>query len=235
MPKKQSSQPYRPSALKVADRICHLMDRIFGPMMMPDMEKLMEEAREETELDDFSDATFQEPLQILCDALRTQPSRLTAFGRVHWNKYILDRLMNRLRIQKYVTDHPDILRGEIPKPVFILGLPRTGTTLLHRLLAQDPANRSPRLWEMSEPIPPPEQATYHTDPRIRQWEDDYKWSDYITPNLKRVHALDARSPDECTHMMANAFVACGATWRKIRNLSTADITIPWRCSDWTPI
>jgi hypothetical protein len=86
---------------------------------------------------------------------------------VHIAKTVaMGHIVNRLT---YVNDrklYPEIARQTIVKPVFIVGFPRTGTTILHDILAQDPANRSPLTWEVMFPSPPPQTATFETDPRI---------------------------------------------------------------------
>ncbi len=204
---------HKPKLLAMADRILYLLDRIFGPVMMPESEKLIKKARKKTGLHDLGEGDFRERLDNICEALREEPSPLTLFGRYAWNGDILDILMNRLQIQKYVTDHPEVLQQEICKPVFIIGLPRTGTTLLHRLLAQDPANRTPQLWEMTDPVPPPERATYQTDRRIRECNAYKLLDDYAMPALKQRHDLDACLPDECIFLMANAFAGPHLTMR----------------------
>ena len=66
--------------------------------------------------------------------------------------------------------HPEVAAEEIRRPLFVIGMARTGTTHLFGLLAQDPANRSPLTWEVSNPCPPPESASYDSDPRIEEAE-----------------------------------------------------------------
>ena len=79
-------------------------------------------------------------------------------------------LVARLQVEQTYRDHPEIADEEVEGPVFVIGLPRTGTTALSQLVAADPQMRSLRLWESAAPVPPPETATEHTDPRIAATE-----------------------------------------------------------------
>ena len=92
-------------------------------------------------------------------------------------------LSNRLRIEWYRKRHPAIAEQPVPDPLFVTGLPRTGTTLLHGLLAQDPGHRAPLSWEMMFPSPPPERAHHHHDPRIAAAERQLRWFHRLNPGL----------------------------------------------------
>lgn len=102
--------------------------------------------------------------------------------------------------------HPDIADVVIDRPVFILGLPRCGTSMLHALIGADPSVRTPLSWEVAIPSPPPEAATFDTDPRADAF-DAYvdanfsgKWAD-----VKKAHPIGARIPQECGMILESAF------------------------------
>ena len=86
-------------------------------------------------------------------------------------------------------------------------MPRSGSTLLHGLLAQDPANRVPRTWEMLLPSPAPEHATYDSDPRIAKVERELRWFHRLAPDFQVIHDVGARMPEECTIIIAHSFVS----------------------------
>jgi len=198
---------HRPESLKWANVIVRGLDRLKGGrVFVLEEEALIHEAIKETGLDDFGDDALLEPLHILCEGSRTGRP-LSAFGRFCLRHEILTRLANRLRIEADLWMHPEILEEQIEAPIFILGLPRTGMTLLHRLLALDPANRTPRLWETFEPSPPPHRITYRTDPRIARAERKLKIVNHAIPTLKRMHELDAELPEECIALMANDLIS----------------------------
>ena len=167
---------------------------------------LLNKACEQTGLDDFGDESLFERLGILLQSFKTD-ARLNFIGRVCAHSDILRILCNRLRLQADRKCHPEIADQLIRQPLFITGLPRTGSTLLHALLAQDPASRSPRVWEVMHPSPSPEKTTYDSDPRIRQTDSELKWLDILMPDFKKVHLLDARLPQECIAIMGHAFMS----------------------------
>ena len=127
-----------------------------GLMKQPlETELLIAAARRRARLDNFGDETFREPLRRLLDCCESQ-ARLNIIGKLALTQDILQLLINRLQIQRDRHNWPRIGKEAIVAPLFILGLPRTGTTLLHGLLAQDhDAFSAPTTWEAMFPSPPP--------------------------------------------------------------------------------
>jgi hypothetical protein len=116
---------------------------------------------------------------------------------------ILRLLVNRLLTEQAFAEHPEMAQTPIERPLYILGFPRTGTTLLHSLLACDPASRWLRLWEGLHPAPAPE--SLEDDPRIattRAWVAGFE---KLVPNLARAHKLDATGPEECLWLIEHTF------------------------------
>ena len=113
---------------------------------MFDKDQLLQYALEETGLSDFGGDDFQEPLDRLLRALNTE-AQLNEAGFFRADMTIRAGLTDRLRIVDYLKQHPEVRDEVVAKPVFIVGLPRTGTTALHHLMNQDSANRTLRLWE----------------------------------------------------------------------------------------
>lgn len=167
---------------------------------------LLEKAGRLTGLDDFGDESFREPLGILLQALHTD-ARLNLVGRIAAHNDVLRLLCNRLRLVDDRKKHPAIPDQIISRPLFITGLPRSGSTLLHALLAQDPALRAPATWEVMYPSPPPERARIHSDPRLARTARDLKWLELLMPDFKRVHLIDARLPQECIAITEMAFMS----------------------------
>jgi hypothetical protein len=114
--------------------------------------RLLEAAEKKAGLGDFGDARFLEPLGVLTSALENE-AELTAFGRFGARQLLLQLLGTRLKIEALIRAHPEIEAEEIRAPIFIVGLPRTGTTHLHNLIAQDPSLRSLPYWESLDPVP----------------------------------------------------------------------------------
>ncbi len=157
-----------------------------------------------TGLTDWGDGDFREGLGILLASYETE-SRLTALGRALLRGDTVQALANRLRNQHVLKTHPEIRSVPIERPIFIVGLPRSGTTLLHNLLAQDPAMRVLRRWELRAPCPPPAWEQRDTDPRIQETQEHLDDLHRLAPELPAVHPLFANGPDECHWLMRNAF------------------------------
>ena len=107
---------------------------------------------------------------------------------------VVTDLTNRLRIEQWRKDHPDVAPQQIVRPIIIVGQPRTGTSILHDLMAQDPANRAPLSWEVERPVPAPRTETYGTDPRIAECQAGFDLVESIIPGFTAFHELGARSP-----------------------------------------
>ena len=165
---------------------------------------LVAEAQERaTGLTDFGDGPFLEPLGRFVSSLNTE-AQLNDIGRYIAKERILLHTVNRLH---YVQDrklYPEIADVSITRPVFIVGLPRTGTTILHDILAQDPANRAPLTWELMFPSPPPTTADASTDPRIAACQATISTGDWHSELFKAMHPMGALLSQECVVMMGEA-------------------------------
>lgn len=167
---------------------------------------LLEEACRRTGLDDFGDAQFRTGLEVLLRSLRDEAA-LHATGESIVREDLLRLLENRLRMTALFHAHPEITARPIERPLFIVGLPRTGSSILHELLAQDPENRSPMTWEVKFPCPPPETASFHTNPRIAAMDAELAQMDALIPEFKKMHPQGAELPQECLNMTTHAFAS----------------------------
>ncbi|MGB1277385.1 MAG: cytochrome P450, partial [Nannocystaceae bacterium] len=167
-------------------------------------ESLIATARQKTGLEDLGDEAFRPRMRVFIQALE-QEAQLTTVGRGIMRRQLLRFLVNRLRIEEDFKRHPEINDEVIVAPVFIVGFPRTGTTLLHNLLAQDPDNRVPLLWELMWPSPPPDPGTRASDPRIKLVRKRLRVADIVAPQLRAIHSLDPTGPEECYHLFQLTF------------------------------
>ena len=170
------------------------------------MDTLLGCAARETGLRDFGDAFFREPLSVFLESLESEAA-LTTLGRISARAEITRGLKNRLYMTDVFNQSPEITRKPIVKPIFILGLPRTGTSILHELLAQDHDNRVPMTWEVHNIWPPPDRATYSRDPRIEQTDEFLSRIDQVLPGFKHIHPMGAQLPQECVALMAHDFAS----------------------------
>ena len=176
---------------------------IRGPSLGRD--SLFAAARRRTGLHDFGDWALDEPLNRLLESYETE-SRLTALGRITVRELIVSLLENLLYMERELRESPAIADEEITAPTFIIGLPRTGTTLLHGLMSEDPANRVPRTWEVMYPSRFPntaegiERARKLTSTRLG-------WANRLAPQFRKIHPIAADLPQECIAITAQVFMS----------------------------
>jgi hypothetical protein len=170
---------------------------------MRSVEGLVEQAQEETGLQDFGD-DWREGLERFHDAA-TNEARLSEVGDLVVENDIAGYLRTRLLLIGWRKNHPQIGTADVSPPVVVIGQARTGTTILHDLLAQDPASRVPLAWEVERPIPPPETQTYDNDPRIAEVEEQQSMVDLVIPDFRKMHPVGPRLAQECVRMTGSAF------------------------------
>jgi hypothetical protein len=165
-------------------------------------ERLVRKAQQRTGLADFGDDdAWRSGLVTFCAALEAE-AELTPLGRSMARAAVLGALENRLRMTDWRRRHPEIDAERIEKPVVVIGMGRTGTTILHDLLARDARNRVPLTWEVDAPCPPPERASYASDPRIAASEARLARTDTLIPGFKSMHPMGAILPQECVAMLS---------------------------------
>ena len=166
--------------------------------------RLVSQATAVTGLDDFGEPTWREGLDRLVAALDDE-ARLNDLGVEIVTGEILAYLANRLRIVEWRSRHEAVATGAVTAPLVIVGQPRTGTTILYDLLARDPAHRAPLTWEVDRPCPPPETASYETDPRIAEVQAQLDLVDQLIPGFAAFHPMGARLAQECVRMTGGDF------------------------------
>ena len=199
---------------------------------MFDDQSLMRAAELATGQNDWGTPLFREPLSILARAIRDEAS-LNELGVRRAERRLVDALSARLQLNAARSFDPGIAQEPISRPIFVIGLPRAGTTFLHSLLAQDPAHRSPATWEMRAPSPPPEEATYSTDPRIAETDEALRFEGFLEPELQGIHPFAARRSEECNFMWEQSLLSVNfmAFWNVpsyTRHLYATDFTPVYR-------
>jgi hypothetical protein len=169
-----------------------------------DVQRLVEAACKTTQLNDFGEDSWQEGLERLVRALREEAA-LNDRGVVAASTELKYHLINRLGIVAYRRNHPQVAEADVVPPIVIMGQGRTGTTILHDLFAQDTLARAPLTWEVERPCPPPEAATYETDPRIDAVEARIAAVGRMMPDLLGMHPMGARLSQECVCITASDF------------------------------
>lgn len=166
---------------------------------------LHEQACAQTGLSDFGAQDYRERMAVLLDAFGDLPN-FTAFGRTYAFSLMLTFLKGRLRVIEHLKKNPEVFDVEIPAPLVIAGLPRTGTTHLHSLLAADPALRSLPYWEAQEPLPPPgEEGT--VEPRRQRTGEALNISNTLMPYFPLMHEMTIDHIHEDIGLMVQDFAS----------------------------
>ncbi len=199
-------KPYRPFAVRVMNQLGRLASSVGIEPITLEEDRLLEKAIAQAGSSDFGDDDFREGLRRFLASARSE-AKLTLLGRMLAQGYVVGNLANRLRLVDWRKRHPSIEAEEIIEPLFIVGMPRTGTTILHALLEQDPANRSPLFWEVQFPVPPATPETWNDDPRIAE---DQKVLDQLyglVPGFQSMHPMGATMPQECVAVFTMCFMS----------------------------
>jgi hypothetical protein len=171
-----------------------------------ELASILDRARASCGLDDFGPDEFLEPLRHLLEAWASEAG-LHEIGRMTQRARIVDSLVTRLSAQDHFARHPEILEEEIVAPYVVVGLARTGTTMLHRLLAADPGVNAVLWWECRNPAPFPGSDWRREDPRIAQARAEVEMILETQPVLASIHPWDAEGPDEEIMLLEHAFVS----------------------------
>jgi LPS sulfotransferase NodH len=166
---------------------------------------LQTDACRRTGLNDFGDPPLEPALSMLVNSLQ-QEADLSPLGRFLIRGHLQELLEIRLRLIDVWKHSKDSQLAPVSRPVFISGMPRSGSTFLQELLAEDPDNRAPRVWEVMFPIPAPlPQRT--RDPRVTKAAARLWWFRRMAPRADSVHPLRARTPQECVAIQSYAFLS----------------------------
>lgn len=171
-----------------------------------DAESLLVAAQRNTGLSDYGEDAWREPFGIITKALEEE-SNLNLMGRLMCRSDMLHFLEGRLRIEEAYRVHPEIDAEKIVNPFFIVGQGRSGTSALLNLMAKDPDNGAVKTWEAIFPCPPPEKATYLTDPRVAQGHALISQWNRVNPAFEALHEFSGEVPASCVHFLTFAFMS----------------------------
>ena len=170
-----------------------------------DVDSLIASARRASGLHEFGDESFREPLRRLVVSA-DEEAHLHPLGRMAFRQGLVRNLVNRLRFEDLATRRSDIDTQPVTAPVFILGLQRTGTTMLHRLLTCEPTLRPLLSWEAMNPAPLSDRGNEKAV-RIRRAEMAERALRYLAPNFFAIHPVEARAPEEDVLLLDLSFVS----------------------------
>lgn len=168
-------------------------------------DELIEQARKATQLERFDSESFREGLEVFLGDVNE--CSYTEQGHQRLVGSVVGALATRLKVNAYLERRPELLKRPVERPVFVFGVPRTGTTLLSNLLAADPQRRSPLTWEIDDPVPPPTSATLYSDPRAQARLQQEKAMLAARPEMGKYYRNSAVYPNECMFFINADFKA----------------------------
>ncbi|RME24839.1 MAG: sulfotransferase [Deltaproteobacteria bacterium] len=185
------------------DRACGIARNAGFGVTEISAEAIIDAARKRTGLEDWGSDAFLEPMARAIEEIGR--ARFTDLGRVIIRQALVTALSNRLKVEEYFRRHPDAAEVAIERPVFILGFPRTGTTLLQNLLTLEEGTRSLKFWELQSPVPVSANRAEDRRIRIARTERTLRAAYLMAPEMREVHEIRAETSEECWPLFANAF------------------------------
>lgn len=189
------------TGIPLFNRCASLLQRHSRHQYRLDAGELLQDAERDTELGDWGVPDVEEPLSRIVRGYENS-GLVTAFGRYVLRDRLGNLLRNRLKIINALHQNPDIRKQRISRPLFVVGLPRSGTTLLYNLLSLDESARALKVWEAFNPVDA-------TEPPWLEKKTHNLLSDWLLPGLPDIHPRSPLDTEECTWLLANTFYAPG--------------------------
>jgi hypothetical protein len=155
---------------------------------------------------DFGGDDYRWGLRILLQSIDND-ARFNAVGRQQAWRRLIEMLSGRVRAIQSMAAHPGFERTAIRRPIVITGVPRTGTTALHKLLAVDPQFQGLESWLLNAAMPRPPRDSWEGFPQFREAAEQIARRDRLSPGAKAAHARAAEEVDECLTVLAHSFVS----------------------------
>ena len=193
------------------------------------IEDLHSSATRATGLDDFGDTEYLEPLGILLDSYRSEAG-LTEIGSKMFRFFLKGALVARLLSEASWKANPGYADVEVTRPIFVTGLPRTGTTALHRLLAADPAHQGVEMWLAEFPQPRPPRETWSDNPVYQQIQAGFEQHHVENPEFMGLHYMDAGEVEECWQLLRQSVMSI--SYESLAHIPTYSRWLAQQ--DWTP-
>ncbi len=193
---KSYTRPYRPRLLAFINSVGRALGRIGYRGSSLEEESLIKTAMRKTRLADFGNPSFRGRMKLLTGAIETEAG-LHPFGRFMVRQNLVRFLVNRLKIEEDLKKHPEILEIPMEDPVIVVGLQRTGTTMMHRMIAADTDNfRFLASWEAISPALPQGKGGGPDDPRLKMALIAQRALKYMAPDFFAIHPVEARGTEE---------------------------------------
>ena len=148
----------------------------------------------------------RDSLEQLVESLNREAT-LHPAGRLRAENFLKHCLRQRLELRASRSSYPASFKRELRRPIFIVGLPGSGSTLLHQLMCLDEENRTPRMWELAFPTPPPDTASYSSNPRIGLVRHELQVMNAAQPETHRTRLPDAEEPGDCSAIFSRCLMS----------------------------
>jgi len=158
-------------------------------------------AERTTGMSDFGGSAHEEGLRLLVEDLNSPEAGLTGKGNYFQRSEVKSALVGRLLTQAQFNQRPEYADIPIERPIFVMGLPRTGTTALHRLLHADPMAQGLEMWITQYPQPRPPRDTWESDPIFTAMQQAFQAHHIASPEYLGIHYMDATSVEECWRLL----------------------------------
>lgn len=193
----------RSGTLRALNRLGSILSGCGIELTKLDQSRILDHASSEAGFN-FRDNKMEEGLNRLVYAIHSE-ARLNTFGKIAVRRVVQRSADQRLHIERAYSESPAIAEEAIDQPLFVIGMPRTGTTILQALLHRDPTHRSPMCWECLIPYPAPAPEQYESNDRINQIQSEFDQIFRLVPDFKKKHYMEADSPQECIGITALNF------------------------------
>lgn len=192
------------ATLRLANAAARVGEWVGVPVGRIDLDSIVDAARRATGLTDWGDEAFLEPMARVVQVVQ-EAEGLTPLARIVLRQTWIRALSNRLWLREHLRRHPTAVGHGVKRPIFVLGFPRTGTTLLQNLLALEPGRRGLQFWELITPVPVHEDRAVDEATRKRLVRRMLDVALIAAPEMQQVHAIYEDSLEECWPLFANSF------------------------------
>ena len=192
------------ATLRIANAVARAGEALGLRLGRLDAGSILDAARRHTGLEDWGDEAFLVPMRKLVEEVAKRED-FTPLARVIMRQTWIRAVCNRLWIRDWTKRHPEVFERKVERPIFVLGFPRTGTTLIQNLLALDPARRGLPFWECTCPAPLVEDVLVDREQRRRTTRMMLQAAYRAAPEMAQVHFIDVETIEECWPLLANSF------------------------------
>lgn len=200
----KNSRSTLPLSYRVINALGRLLVAARRPSMRLDEQTVCAAATKQTGLIDFGDPHYRQGLLRFLESAE-KDANLHPLGRYIAHNNVVNYLVQRLRLVEARKKEPEIFQQPLLPPIIITGLPRSGTTFLHNMLALDPAHRALPAWLLSRPFPEGPENDDGPDPRLVKMEQGLRFRQPLLPGLDAIHYVRVDSPEECILVLGVTF------------------------------